>query len=73
MILKNRFVAKKKKNYTIVPKPASFLKKTSKAKDVVLAKTATGYFIYGGRGRSKVYKTINSIPKKVIEWVESTN
>lgn len=70
-------VKKKKKyikDYKVIAKPESFLKKTPKSKDVTLAKTSKGkYFIYGGRGRSKYYDKISAIPKAVIEWVESTN
>lgn len=64
---------KKKPVKKIISKPDSFLKKSPKAKDVVLVQTKTGFYIYGGRARSNEYKTINSIPKSVIEFIESTN
>lgn len=65
-------MAKSKKTYTVVAKPAEFLAKTPKAKGVTLAKDKDGYFVYTHRGSSKRYKTIAGIPKSVIETVEST-
>ena len=64
--------ATKKKNYTVVTKPEEFLNKTPKATGCTLAKDKDGYFCYTHRARSKSYKTIKSIPKSVIEFIEST-
>lgn len=61
-----------KKSYTVVTKPKEFLAKTPKAKSVTLAKDKKGYFVYTHRGASKRYKTIMSIPKSVIEFIEIT-
>jgi len=61
-----------KKTYTVVTKPKEFLAKTSKASGVTLAKDSKGYFVYTHRAASKHYKTIMSIPKSVIEFIEST-
>lgn len=61
-----------KKSYIVVIKPKEFLTKTSKAGGVTLAKDKKGYFVYSHRGASKRYKTIMSIPKSVIEFIEST-
>lgn len=63
----------KKKSYTVVTKTKEFLAKTPKAKDVTLAKDKDGYFVYTHRWASKRFKTINSIPKKIIEFCESTS
>ena len=65
-------MAKKKKSHTVVTKTPEFLAKTTKARAVTLAKDKDGYFCYTQRSRSKSYKTINSIPKSVIESVGST-
>ncbi len=62
----------KTKTHTVVTKPKEFLDKTSKARGVTLAKEKAGYFCYTQRARSKSYKTIGSIPKSVIEFIEST-
>lgn len=61
-----------KKNKVIVSKTREFLAKTPKARAVTLAKDKDGYFCYTHRARSKSYKTIASIPKSVIEFIEST-
>ena len=58
--------------YQVVTKPKEFLDKTPKAKGVTLAKNKNGYFCYTHRARSAEYKTIAAIPKKVIEFIEST-
>jgi len=62
----------KKKTHTVVTKPKEYLDKTPKAKGCTLAKDKDGYFCYTHRARSKSYKTIMSIPKSVIEFIEST-
>lgn len=62
----------KKKNFENVTKPPEFLAKTSKAKGVSLGKDKKGYFVYTHRASSKRYKTIMGIPKKDIEFIEST-
>jgi hypothetical protein len=62
----------KKKTYVVVTKPKEFLAKTTKAKGVTLAKDKKGYFVYTHRWASKRFKTIASIPKKIIEFCEST-
>lgn len=65
-------MAAKKKSYVVVKKPKEFLDKTPKAKDVTLAKDAKGYFVYTHRWASQRYKTPGSIPKRIIEFCEST-
>lgn len=62
------------KTYKVVTKTAEFLAKTPKAKGVTLAQDSRdgGYFVYTHRWASKRFKTINSIPKKIIEFCEST-
>lgn len=65
-------VTKAKKSYTVVAKPKVFLNKTPKATGVTLAKDKSGFFCYTQRSRSKSYRTIDAIPKSVIEFVEST-
>ena len=62
-----------KKTYTVVTKTKEFLAKTPKAKGVTLAKDSKGYFCYTHRWSSKRFKTIASIPKKIIEFCESTS
>ena len=62
----------KRKNSVVVAKTKEFLAKTSKARGVTLAKDKDGYFVYTHRAMSKHYKSINSIPKSVIEFIEST-
>lgn len=62
----------KKKDYTSATKTKEFLAKTPKAKHVSLFKDKTGYFVKTHRWQSKHYKTINSIPKSIIEFCEST-
>jgi hypothetical protein len=63
---------KKKKSFENVTKPPEFLQKTPKASGVSLGKDKDGFFCYTHRCRSKSYKTIMGIPKKDIEFVEST-
>lgn len=64
---------KAKKDYVAIAKPAEFLAKTPMAKKVTLYKLSTGqFFVGGGRGSSKNYRSIAAIPAKVIDWVEST-
>jgi hypothetical protein len=60
------------KKHTVVRKPISFLKKTTKSKGVTLAKDKNGFFVYTHRARSKSYSTIDKIPTQVIEFIEST-
>lgn len=60
------------KKYTVVAKTPEFLAKTKKASGVTLAKDKEGYFVYTHRWASKRYSTINRIPKKIIEFCEST-
>lgn len=55
-----------------VKKPESFLKKSKKAGSVCLAKDKGGFYVYSHRWRSKSYKTIGGITKKIIEFAEST-
>ena len=62
----------KKTKFESVTKTPEFLKKTSKAKGVSLAKDNDGYFVYTHRWSSKRYKTINAIPRSIIEFCEST-
>lgn len=62
----------KNKSYKIVAKTKDFLSKTDKAKGVTLAKDAKGYFIYTHRAASKRFPSIAAIPKKTIEFIEST-
>ncbi len=61
-----------KKTYTVVAKPKEFLAKTPKATGCTLAKDKEGFFVYTHRWASKRYKTIALIPKKIIEFCEST-
>ena len=61
-----------KKTYVVVTKTKEFLAKTPKARGCTLAKDKDGYFCYTHRASSKRYKTINVIPKSVIEFIEST-
>lgn len=56
----------------VITKPKEFLDKTPKAKGVTLAQDKDGFFCYTHRARSKSYKTIKSIPKSAIEFIEST-
>jgi hypothetical protein len=63
-------MAKTKDAY--VAKTPEFLAKTPKAKGVSLKKDKNGYYCHTHRARSKSYKTVNSIPKSVIEFIEST-
>lgn len=63
--MKNKFMEN-------ITKPKSFLDKTPKAKGVSLAKDENGYFVYTHRWQSKRYKTINDIPKSVINFCEGT-
>jgi len=62
----------KAKTYKIVTKTKEFLSKTDKAKGVTLAKDAKGYFIFTHRAASRRYPSIAAIPKKTIEFIEST-
>ncbi len=62
----------KKKSYVVVTKTKEFLAKTPKAKGCTLAKDKNGYFVYTHRWASKRFKTIAAIPKKIIEFCEST-
>ncbi len=62
----------KKKDYVSVTKTKEFLAKTPKAKQVSLCKDKSGYFVRTQRWNSKRYKTINAIPKSIIEFCEST-
>lgn len=55
-----------------VKKTPEFLAKTPKAKSVPLKKDKDGFYVGSHRWRSNSYKTINSIPKKIIEFAEST-
>ena len=63
----------KDKKYTPIAKPKAFLEKTKKATGVTLAKTKKGKFVcYTHRAMSKEYASPASIPKSVIESIEST-
>ena len=62
----------KKKKHEVVTKPADFLKKHPKGKGVTLAKDEDGFFVYTHRCRSKSYRSIASIPKSAVEFIEST-
>lgn len=61
-----------KKTYVVVTKTKEFLAKTPKARGCTLAKDKDGYFVYTHRWASKRFKTIAAIPKKIIEFCEST-
>lgn len=65
-------MATHKKTYTVISKTAEFKAKTPKSSGVTLAKDKDGFFCYTHRAASKRYKTINAIPKSVIEFIEST-
>jgi len=60
------------KAHKTVSKTPKFLAKTAKAKGVSVAQDKNGFYCYTHRARSKSYKTIDSIPKKDIEYIEST-
>jgi hypothetical protein len=72
MATRKKAASKKKKSHVVVSKPPEFLQKTPKATGVTLAQDKDGYFCYTHRAASKRYKTIKSIPKSVIEFIEST-
>ena len=68
-------MAKSKKTTAVkkgLSKPKSLMDKTSKAAGVSLGSDKDGYFVYTHRARSKSYKNVASISKKVIEDIEST-
>ena len=60
------------KAHKTVSKTAKFLAKTTKAKGVSVAQDKNGFYCYTHRARSKSYKTMDAIPKKDIEFIEST-
>lgn len=62
----------KKINTAYITKTKEFLAKTPKAKGVSVKKDSKGYFVCTHRARSSSYKSINSIPKSVIEKIEAT-
>jgi len=61
-----------KLKHKVVTKPAAFLAKHPKAKGVTLAQDKNGFFVYTHRARSNSYKTIMSIPKSAVIFIEST-
>lgn len=65
-------MAASKHPHPVQKKTAEFLAKTPKAKDVTVRKDKNGFFVATHRWRSKSYKTINAIPKSIIEFCEST-
>ena len=65
-------MSKKAAKSPALAKPAAFLAKTPKAKGVTLREDKNGYYVHTHRARCKSYKTIMSIPKSVIEDIEST-
>lgn len=54
-----------------LPKNELF-KKSDKAKGVTLRKDKNGYYVHTHRARSKSYKEVSHIPKRAIEFIEST-
>lgn len=53
-------------------KPSELRTISSKISGCGLGADKNGYFVFTHRARSKSYKTLKSIPKKTIEFIEST-
>lgn len=53
-------------------KPTSMGSISSKIKGVSLGADKDGFFVYTHRARSKSYASALKIPKKDIDWVETT-